>query len=117
MTNQGLNKGDNEFIDKVINAINDNISDPNFNVEQLADILLTSRSSLNRRIKAVTNMSPLWFIRSVRMQKAASLIQEGKFRVNEISYLVGITTPSYFIKLFQEQYGMTPKEYEIQCRS
>lgn len=117
MTNQGLNKGDNEFMDKVVNAINDNISDPNFNVEQLADILLTSRSSLNRRIKATTNMSPLCFIRSVRMQKAASLIQEGKFRVNEISYLVGITTPSYFIKLFQEQYGMTPKEYEIQCRS
>lgn len=112
-----ISKGDNEFINKVVEIINENISDPEFNVELLSDSLLISRSSLNRRIKSITNMSPLDFIRLIRLQKAAQYIQEGKFRINEICYLVGISTPSYFIRLFQQHYGMTPKEYETQCNS
>ena len=114
MIDNSISKGDNEFINKAVEIINENIADPNFNVEQLAEILLMSRSSLHRRIKSITDMSPLDFIRHIRLQKAAQLIHEGKFRINEICYLVGINTPSYFIKLFQQQYGMTPKEYEIQ---
>ncbi|MDU1892533.1 MAG: two-component regulator propeller domain-containing protein [Dysgonomonas sp.] len=115
MIDNSISKGDNEFITKIVEVINENIADPTFNVEQLAEFLLISRSSLHRRIKSITDMSPLDFIRLIRLQKAAQLIHEGKFRINEICYLVGINTPSYFIKLFQQQYGMTPKEYEIQC--
>lgn len=114
MIDNSISKGDNEFINKAVKIINENIADPNFNVEQLAEVLLMSRSSLHRRIKSITNMPPLDFIRQIRLQKAAQLIHEGKFRINEICYLVGINTPSYFIKLFQQQYGMTPKEYELQ---
>jgi len=117
MIDNSIGKGDNEFINKVVEVINENISDPSFNVEQLAEVLLMSRSSFHRRIKAITDMPPLDFIRLIRMQKAAQLIHEGKFRINEICYLIGITTPSYFIKLFQQHYGMTPKEYEMQCNN
>lgn len=115
MVDNSISKGDNEFMNKVMDVINENMADPNFNVEQLADLLLISRSNLHRRIKIITNMTPLDFIRLIRMRKAAQLIHEGEFRINEISYLVGINTPSYFIKLFQQQYEMTPKEYEMQC--
>lgn len=115
LIDNSINKGDNEFINKVVEIVTENISDPNFNIEQLTEILLISRSSLHRRVKAITDMSTLDFIRYIRLQKAVQLIHEGKFRINEIGYLIGINTPSYFIKLFQQQYGMTPKEYEIQC--
>jgi len=117
MIDNSIGKGDNDFINKVVEVLNENISDPNFNVEQLTEVLLMSRSSFHRRIKTITGMSPLEFMRIIRMQKAAQLIHEGTFRINEICYLVGITTPSYFIRLFQQHYGMTPKEYEMQCNN
>ena len=111
------NKSDEEFLNKIIRIINENLSDEGFNVTTLADQVSLSRSSLHRRIKVATDMSPLDFIRFIRMQRAAQLIIEGKHRINEICDMIGITTPSYFIKLFQNQYGMTPKEFEMQQRS
>ncbi|MBF0575472.1 hybrid sensor histidine kinase/response regulator transcription factor [Dysgonomonas sp. GY617] len=110
----GMSKADEHFLNKIIDIINENITDPNFNVERLADLIYMSRSSLHRKIKGTMDSTPTDFIRFVRLQKAAELIQEGKYRINEICYLVGINSPSYFIKLFQTQYGMTPKEFEKQ---
>lgn len=107
-----INKGDEEFLIRISEIIHDNITDSNFNVEMLADALHMSRSSLHRKMKATTDTAPTDFIRLVRVQKAAQLIIEGKHRINEICYLVGINTPSYLIKIFQNQYGMTPKEFE-----
>jgi len=112
----GMNKADEQFLNKMIEIINQNISDSNFNVESLADLVNMSRSSLHRKLKAITDTTPTDFIRLVRLQEAARLIQEGKYRISEICYLVGINSPSYFIKLFQSQYGMTPKEFEKQNR-
>ncbi|GAB6121688.1 hybrid sensor histidine kinase/response regulator transcription factor [Dysgonomonas termitidis] len=111
-----MNKADEEFLNKIIEIIHDNITDADFNVEGLADRIHMSRSSLHRKIKATIDTTPTDFIRLVRLQKGAQLIQEGKYRINEICYLVGINTPSYFIKLFQNQYGITPKEFEKQSR-
>lgn len=110
----GMSKADEHFLNKIIDIINENITDPNFNVERLADLIYMSRSSLHRKIKSTMDSTPTDFIRFVRLQKAAELIQEGKYRINEICYLVGINSPSYFIKLFQTQYSMTPKEFEKQ---
>ncbi|MFV0537806.1 MAG: response regulator, partial [Dysgonomonas sp.] len=109
-----MNKADEQFLNKIIEIINENITDSNFNVESLADLIHMSRSSLHRKLKSTIDTTPTDFIRLVRLQEAAKLIQEGKYRINEICYLVGINSPSYFIKLFQSQYGMTPKEFEKQ---
>ncbi|WP_165022897.1 hybrid sensor histidine kinase/response regulator transcription factor [Dysgonomonas sp. ZJ279] len=114
MQQSGINKADEEFLTKIISIINENITDSNFNVESLADLVYMSRSSLHRKLKVMIDSTPTDFIRLVRLQKAAQLIQEGKYRINEICYLVGINSSSYFIKLFQSQYGMTPKEFEKQ---
>ncbi|GHU72814.1 hypothetical protein FACS189413_16440 [Bacteroidia bacterium] len=73
-----------------------------------------SRSNLHRKIKALTELTPIDFIRLIRLRKAAELIQTGQYRVGEVCYLVGINSSSYFIKLFQKQFGMTPKEFEQQ---
>lgn len=109
-----MSKEDEEMMQKVMNIINENINDEEFNVERLADLMYMSRSSLLRKIKQLFNMPPLEFIRLVRLKKAAELIQEGNHRVGEICYMVGFGNPSYFAKMFNRQFGVTPKEFEQQ---
>ena len=108
----GMNKAEESFLNQLVSIINNNMADSDFNVERLADLSNMSRSSLHRKMKATVNSTPTDFINYMRMQKAAQLLQEGGFRVKEVCYLVGVQSQSYFIKLFQKQYGVTPKEYE-----
>lgn len=115
--NMHVNKADEEFMNKVVKAIKDNLEDETFNVESMADIFCMSHSSLLRKIKTVFNLSPVELIRTVRLKRAAELINEGKYRISDICYMVGITSPSYFSKLFFKQFGVTPKDFERQCQN
>ncbi|MDR1098420.1 MAG: response regulator [Tannerella sp.] len=110
----GMNKADEEFMQKIIHIIEENITDSDFSVERLAEHVFMSRSNLHRKIKALSELTSIDFIRLIRLKKAAELIQSGKYRIGEVCYLVGINSPSYFIKLFQKQFGMTPKEFARQ---
>lgn len=114
--NMKMSKADEEFMNKVVQIIQDNISDENFNVETMADVMCMSRSSLLRKIKALFNLSPLELIRLVKLKKAAELIKEGKYRIGDICFMVGINSSSYFSKLFLKQFGITPKAFEMQCQ-
>ncbi len=114
MRNMQMSREDEEFMGKVIEVINANLEDETFNVERMAEDLCLSRSSLLRKIKTLFNLSPIDFIRLIRLKKAAELIQEGKYRVGEICYMVGFSSHSYFSKLFSKQFGMTPKDFEKQ---
>ena len=116
VTSMGMSKADEELMNKLIGIIEDNITDPNFGVERLSEIVFMSRSSLHRKIKVIAGTSPADFIRLIRLKKATELIIDGRHRIGEICFLVGINSPSYFIKLFQKQFGMTPKEFEKQQR-
>lgn len=112
--NMQRSKADEEFINKVMNVIQENISDENFNVGRMAELLCMSRSSLLRKTKTIFNLPPKDLIRSIRLKKAGELIQEGKYRIGDICYMVGINSSSYFSKLFQKQFNMAPKEFEKQ---
>jgi signal transduction histidine kinase/ligand-binding sensor domain-containing protein/DNA-binding response OmpR family regulator len=105
-----LTKADEIFLEKVMEIIHKNLSDVAFNVVQLAGELCMSRSSLHRKIKGVSELTPNDFIQLVRLKKAAELLQEGSFRINEICYLVGFSSSSYFSKSFKKQFGISPKE-------
>ena len=109
--NTGISKVEEQFISRITELITKNIRQPEFNVEQLASEMCMSRSSLHRKIKEVSDMTPIDFIRLIRLKKAAELIRERGYRANEVCEMVGIASPSYFIKLFQRQFGMTPKEF------
>lgn len=112
--NMQLNKSDEEFMNKVIEIIEQNITQESFNVERMAELLYMSRSGMLRKIKMLFNLSPIDFIRVVRLKKAAELIQTGRYRLSEICYMVGVSSPSYFSKLFYKQFGVTPKDFEKQ---
>ncbi len=114
MQQQGMNKADEIFLHKVVESIHKNITDYNFGVEKLAEMYAMSRSSLHRKIKALTDLSPTDFIRLIRLQKAAELIRTGEYRIGDIYLLVGFNSWGYFSKMFQKQFGMSPKEFEKQ---
>ena len=56
-------------------------------------------------------MSTVEYVRSIRLKKAAQLLQNGKFTVSEVMYIVGFSNPSYFTRAFVSQFGKTPKDY------
>lgn len=96
---------------KIARTIEENISDPDLNVNLLCEKSDIPNKQLYRLIKKYMGMSPLDYIRSVRLQKAAVLLSQKRFTVAEVSYMVGFKTPSYFAKCFQERYGVKPSEY------
>lgn len=116
VANSGMSSADKALLDKITHSIEENITDPNFGVEMLADQVNLSRSSLHRKLKDLIGTSPTDFVRLIRLKKAADLITEGSYRIGEVCYIVGINSPSYFIKIFQKQFGMTPKEFEKRQR-
>ena len=108
-----MNKSDEQFLNKLTDMVQINISnaDFNFNVDHLAEELCMSRSSLLRKIKSITGVTPNDFIRLIRLKKAAEILQEGEYKVNEVCYLVGFSSISYFTKAFQKQFGMLPRDF------
>ena len=114
--NMHMPKADEEFMKKVTKIIEEHIGEENFNVETMACLLCMSHSSLLRKIKLVFNMSPIELIRTVKLKKAAELIQEGRYLIGDICYMVGISSPSYFSKIFFTQFGISPKDFERQNR-
>jgi AraC-like DNA-binding protein len=101
---------DNEFIQKVLHYINENISDSQMSVELLSSKIFLSRSQLYRKIKTLTGVSANEFVRNVRLEKAKQLIEQGNSNINEISYKVGFTSPSYFTKCYKIKYGHLPTQ-------
>jgi len=98
------------FIRQITQIIEENISNEQFGVSELADTVGMSRSNLLRKIKKATELSASQFIRKIRLKHATELLQEGTYTVSEVSYKVGFGSPSYFIKCFRELYGYPPGE-------
>lgn len=106
-----VSKSDEKFLNKIMEIINQDMANPELNVKNLADMLYMSRSGLHRKVKQITSLSPIEFIKLIRLKKAAELIQQGEYQIAEVCFMVGINSPSYFGKMFFQQFGMTPKEF------
>ncbi|AWG23243.1 hybrid sensor histidine kinase/response regulator [Flavobacterium faecale] len=103
---------DNEFIQKALSYIHENISESDLSVEVLASNVFLSRSQLYRKIKSLTGVTVNEFIRNVRLEKSQELIQLGNSSINEISYQVGFTSASYFTKCYKAKYGHLPTQLD-----
>lgn len=97
---------------RIAKIIEENISDPDLNVNLLCEKSGIAQKQLYRLIKKYMDISPLDYIRSVRLQKAAVLLSQQRFTVSEICYMVGFKTPSYFARCFQAQFGVKPSQYK-----
>lgn len=106
-----MNKTDEEFLRKLHIILIDNISETDLGVEKIADLMGMSVSTLYRKVKALTDLNTVEYIRFARLKKAAELLSEGNYRINEISYLVGFSSPSYFATSFQKQFGLSPTQF------
>ncbi|QCR21175.1 two-component regulator propeller domain-containing protein [Pontibacter sp. SGAir0037] len=104
-------KADENFLEKLNSIISRNIADTDLNVDQLADIMNMSRPTLYRKIKALSNLSPNELINIARLKKAAELLAEGKYKINEVASIVGYSSHTSFGRSFVKQFGMTPSEY------
>ena len=102
---------DKQFLQNVMNVINEHISDPSFSTEIFADSLAISRSLLNKKLTALIGEPPGEFIRRLRLNKAAEMIKNNSGNFTEIAFGVGFNDPSYFSVCFKKQFGMSPSQY------
>jgi signal transduction histidine kinase/DNA-binding response OmpR family regulator len=103
---------DEEFYRDMEAVIEKNISDPEFNVEQLAKKLYLSRATLYRKIMALTGEPPYQFIRSYRLKRAAQLLKANFGNVTEVAIEVGFTNMAYFTQCFKEEFHQLPSTYQ-----
>ncbi len=96
---------DEKYLERVIEIIEKNIQNSEFNVKNLVQEMVTSNSMLYRKLKAFTNLSPNEFIRTIRLKKAAQILEQSSLSVNEVAYAVGFNSPKYFRQCFQKQFN------------
>lgn len=113
----GTNSADKAFLSKATDLIETNLANENFDVEWLASEMFLGRTQLYRKIKALTNQSVQEFITTIRLNKAAEMLLEGRLAVGEIAFMVGYTDPTSFGRVFQKQFGLTPKKYSLQGKN
>lgn len=102
---------DDKFIIKLVSIIEQDISNTELNVNFLAKNICLSRQQLYRKLKAITGKTPREFIRSIRLKRAAQLIEQNTGSIGEIAYRAGFDNLSYFSKRFKEEFGKLPSEY------
>jgi ligand-binding sensor domain-containing protein/signal transduction histidine kinase/DNA-binding response OmpR family regulator len=106
-----VTSADEAFLKKVQNVLDQHLTNPEFNAEVFSKHVAMSRMQLHRKMLAYTGLSTSNFIRSQRLKQATVILKSSQYTVNEVAYMVGFSTPSYFIKCFKELYQQTPSEY------
>lgn len=105
---------DGEFLNEAIACVEKHLQEPEFNMVQMADELGLSRSTLSRKIKVLTGLTPLDFVRNIKMKYACTLLKSKSANISDVAYKLGFSTPKYFTKTFKEVFGMTPTEFQEQ---
>ena len=106
-----MSPNDRKFMDKLIELMEQNMDNGELVVDDLVRELAVSRSVFFKKLKTLTGLAPIEFIKEMRIKRATQLIEIGEFNMTQISYMVGINDPRYFSKCFKAQVGMTPTEY------
>jgi DNA-binding response OmpR family regulator/anti-sigma regulatory factor (Ser/Thr protein kinase) len=104
-------KADKDFLEQLYAVINDNLTDQELDVDKLSRLMNMSRTSFYRKIKALSDLSPNELINLSRLKKAAELLAEGSYKINEVAGIVGYSLNSNFSRDFHKQFGMSPSTY------
>ncbi|SHJ08988.1 helix-turn-helix domain-containing protein [Pseudozobellia thermophila] len=106
---------DQEFMKRVVRLMKENLSDDSYWVDDLACDMHVSRSTLFRKLKGLTGMSPQEFMRTERLKCAAGLLEQGPSRISDVAYQVGFSDPNYFSKCFRKFFGKSPSTFIEEC--
>ncbi len=106
-----LSSPDERFLQKAIEVIENNISDPDLDIERFASEIGVSRMQLYRKLDALTEMTVKEFVRNIRLKRAAQMLVQKKLNVSEVAYAVGFRDLSHFRKCFRQEFGMSASEY------
>lgn len=106
-----IRSNENIFINKLMKLMNENIENFDLNIDLLASEFNMSRTIFFTKLKSLTGLSPVEFIREVRLQRAVEIMKNADLSVSEISYRVGIEDPRYFSRIFKLKFGETPTDY------
>ncbi|RMD98959.1 MAG: DNA-binding response regulator, partial [Calditrichaeota bacterium] len=102
---------DEKLLQRAIDIVEENMSNSEFDIDQFCRAIGMSRSTLNRKLRALTGLSTNGFIRTLRLKRASLLLQKKSATIVEIAYEVGFNNPSYFAECFRQQFGKSPSEY------
>lgn len=105
-------KADEDFLNKLVESIHARLDEVDLDVDALAVMMNMSRATLYRKVKSISELTPNDFIRLIRLKKAAELLRDKEYRINEIAFIVGFSSSSYFSKCFYKQFGVLPKDFE-----
>ena len=108
-----LSSSDATFMSKIMEKIEQNIDNVEFTVDELVSTVAVSRTIFFKKIKSLTGLAPIEFIRDIRIQRAAQLITSMQVSIKEAAFMVGMSDPKYFSKCFKKKYGLSPMEYKI----
>ena len=117
VTTLTTNTHDKKFVEKLIEIIEERITDPQLSVEELSKEMSMSRSSLGKKLKAMSGHVPNEFIRLIRLKNAAKMLSSGEHNISEVGYLTGFNSPSYFSRCFLQQFNLTPSEFADKHKS
>lgn len=100
-----------KFMQKLDALIGDNLSVEKIDMAFLTDKMNMSHSTFYRRLKALTGMTPVGYVRKIKLEKSLGLLRAGEHSISEISYMTGFNSPAHFRNAFKEEFGMPPSEY------
>jgi DNA-binding response OmpR family regulator/nitrogen-specific signal transduction histidine kinase len=106
-----LSSPDERFLQKAIHVVENNISDPDLDIDRFATEIGVSRMQLYRKLNALTEMTVKEFVRDIRLKRAAQLLVQKKMNVSEVAYAVGFKDLSHFRKCFRIEFGMSASDY------
>lgn len=106
-----IDSPDKKFLHSIYEMLKSNLDKPDFNIHELCEVLNMSRSLVYKKVKMLTGLSPVEYVRSLRMQEAAKLLKSKKYKVFEVVYMVGFSDLKYFRQCFVKEFGYSPSEY------
>jgi AraC-like DNA-binding protein len=102
---------DVKFVENAVKCVEKNLSSAEFSIEDFGRELGISRAYVFKKIQALTGKTPLEFIKTIRLQHAAQLLEKSQLSVREVAYKVGFNSPKYFTKMFKEHFNVLPSDY------
>jgi YesN/AraC family two-component response regulator len=110
-----VKSADEKLLERIMQVINDNMSNPSLSVETLTSAVGISRVHLHRKLKELTNQTTSDFVRNIRLKQAAQLLSEKHHTISQIAYLTGFSNANTFSTQFKVLYGMPPSAYMKEC--